>query len=89
MVQLHLISNKNLISALHYGIDLHIEEPWDALVEAKNSTSGQTVGATITNDLTASLQRNLVDIILHLWPDPLDPVIVELVALSKQLFAKI
>lgn len=60
--KLHLISDRNLISARYHGIELDIEE----------------------GDVHAQA-RVLREILLHPWPEPADPVVVDLLASARRV----
>lgn len=63
--KLHLISDRNLISARYHGIELDIEDACGVL-----DPSAQ-----------AGVLR---EILLHLWPEPDDPVVLDLLASARR-----
>ncbi|RZA36231.1 MAG: hypothetical protein EOP92_06385 [Lysobacteraceae bacterium] len=75
---LAFISDKNLISARHYGIELDIEDSCTLL-------AATVVGAGMASPRPCpqdpELQRlagMFREILLHLWPEPGDPAVVNL-----------
>jgi hypothetical protein len=63
--KLHLISDRNLISARYHGIELDIEDAC----------------AVLDPDAHTGLLR---EILLHLWPEPDDPVVLDLLASARR-----
>ena len=79
---LAFISDKNLISARHYGIELDIEDNCSAL-------AARVVGTRTAPPCPqeADMQRQagmFREIVLHLWPEPSDPVVVRLRSSARQ-----
>ena len=83
MTALHLITDENLISARCYGIELDIDEACAALaswVELEEMLYCQTVH----RDAVLLRQTKIFrEILLHLWPQPEDPVVMELLASTR------
>ena len=83
MTALHLITDENLISARSYGVELDIEEACATLaswMELDDKLFFQT------SDLDAILlchARMFREILLHLWPQAEDPVVMELLASTR------
>jgi hypothetical protein len=75
---LAFISDKNLISARHYCIELDIEDSCTTLAESVSQA--RTAPMRLCSQ-EAELQRQAAmfwEIVLHLWPEPSDPVVVHL-----------
>ena len=84
MPALHLITDENLISARCYGVEFDIEEACTLLaawIELEEMLFFQL------KHLDAILLRQTKlfrGILLHLWPRPEDPVVIELLASTRQ-----
>ena len=77
---LHLIEEANLISARSYGIELDLEGLW-------RNASGATPGSApdLLEQRMRELDNRLRDVLVHAWPNPLDPVVLALLYEAETL----
>ena len=83
MTALHFITDENLISARSYGVELDIEEACATLaswIELDEKLFSQTIHLDAILSRHAKVFR---EILLHLWPQPEDPVVMELLASTR------
>lgn len=84
---LAFISDKNLISARHYGIELDIEDSCASL--AARVLRARTA-CPCPQDPEIQRQAGIFrEIVLHLWPEPGDPVVVQLRSSARLALAHI
>lgn len=89
MSTLPFISNKNLISARRYGIELDIEDSCAALAaRAMGAQQPGPADPVREADLEAHA-RTFRAILLHLWPEPADPVVAGMRASARLALAHI
>lgn len=74
---LHLIEEANLISARSYGIELDLEELWRK-VAGPNLESDRAAPPEVFERRMHELDNRLRDVLVHAWPNPLDPVVLAL-----------
>ena len=74
---LHLIEEANLISARSYGIALDLEGLWRESLAAM-SVSEPAAPPEVQEPRMRELDNRLRDVLVHAWPQPLDPVVLAL-----------
>lgn len=88
MSTLPFISDKNLISARRYDIELDIEERCARLAAGAMQAQRGRREPVLETDMQAQAQVFRA-ILLHLWPDPEDPVIAGLRTSARLALAHI
>lgn len=84
MAALHLITDENLISARCYGVELDIEEDCALLASWLEQKEMPVSQAAHQHAILLRQARVFRDILLHLWPQPEDPVVKELLASARR-----
>lgn len=80
---LAFISDKNLISARHYGIELDIEDSC-ATLAARVVQARSAFPCLCPQEAEMQRQAGMFrEILLHLWPEPGDPVVVQLLGSAR------
>ena len=74
---LHLIDEANLISARCHGIELDLEGRWRAWSAVKREPEA-VPRSTCLHERMRDLDKPLLDVLLHAWPLPKDPVVIAL-----------
>ena len=74
---LHLIEETNLISARSYEIALDLEGLWRDMVGATHA-SGLAAAPDVLERRMRELDNRLREVLVHAWPNPLDPVVLAL-----------
>lgn len=87
MSTLPFISDKNLISARRYGIELDIEEHCARLAASAMQPRQACRCESFRDADMQAHARNCREILLHLWPEPDDPVVVGLRASARLALA--
>lgn len=88
MSTLPFIRDNNLISARRYGIELDIEESCASLAARAMQVQGVRSEPVLEPDMQAVAQ-GFRAILLHLWPEPDDPVIIGLRTSARLALAHI
>ncbi|MBQ5964623.1 hypothetical protein [Massilia sp. ZL223] len=83
MIALHRITDANLISARCYGIELDLDGPCEQLASRVRRGSRMAWNAADEQRELFRQERMFRAIILHAWPEPDDPVVLELRAQAR------
>ncbi|MBQ5948435.1 hypothetical protein [Massilia sp. ST3] len=86
MSELHRITDANLISARCYGIELDVEGTCETLA-SRLGREKRPLLAELADLLRH--EKMFRAIVLHAWPDPRDPAVVELQAQARRGLAQV
>lgn len=90
MIDIHHIQDANLISARFYAIDLEVETLCGellALLEALLLAADATL-ARLWIAAVDTLEDRLTTLLVHVWPSPMDPVVVGLRAEASMMLER-
>lgn len=83
MTALHRITDANLISARCYGLELDLDGACDVLASRVRRGGRMRWNAAEEQRELFRQERMFRAIITHAWPEPGDPVVVELCAQAR------
>jgi len=87
MIDIHYIQDANLISARFHAIDLDVEALCGELAALLNAPAEKADAALqkVWMAKAEKLEDRLTEVLIHVWPNPMDPVVLSLRALAANV----